>query len=223
MLQGNNLLAENKPVEIYAKNQAIWPDSKSAVEPGTGYFKKTWVNADIPQGMDQPLVKNPNNHIAWGAVYLQYFEDYDKVKPATSPLSLEKKLFVERQTPSGPALEPIEKAQNLHPGDKIVVRIVLRTDRNMEFVHMKDLRASGFEPIDVLSGYNYRDGLGYYQSTRDAATHFFFNYLPKGTWIFEYALRVYQKGHYNNGFTQIECMYAPEFSARSESINIRVK
>jgi uncharacterized protein YfaS (alpha-2-macroglobulin family) len=223
MLQGSNLLAENKPVEIYTKNKQIWPEPGQAAEPGTGYIKKSWTGVEIPQGFDQPKVINPNNHIAWGAVYLQYFEDYDKVKPATSPLNLEKKLFVERQTPSGPALEPLAKASKLQPGDKIVVRIILQTDRAMEFVHMKDHRASGFEPLDVISGYHYRDGLGYYQSTRDAATHFFFNYLPKGTWVFEYALRVYQKGHYNNGFTQIECMYAPEFSARSESINIRVK
>lgn len=223
MLQGSNLLIDNKPVEIFAKGQAIWPDPTSAVEPGTGYFKKVWTNTDIPQGMDQPLVKNPNKHIAWGAVYLQYFEDYDKVKPATSPLNLEKKLFVERHTGSGPALERIDKLNNLQLGDKVVVRIILRVDRNMEFVHMKDLRASGFEPIDVLSGYHYRDGLGYYQSSRDAATHFFFNYLPKGTWVFEYALRVFQKGSYNNGFTQIECMYAPEFSARSQSELVRVK
>lgn len=44
----------------------------------------------------------------------------------------------------------------------------------MEFVHMKDMRAAGFEPINVLSQYKWQDSLGYYESTKDAATNFFF-------------------------------------------------
>ena len=76
------------------------------------------------------------------------------------------------------------------PGDLLKARIVLHADRDFEYVHMKDMRAAGLEPLNVLSGYRYQDGLGYYESTRDAATHFFFGYLPKGTYVFEYPLRV---------------------------------
>ncbi|MEZ5024024.1 MAG: hypothetical protein R2728_12345 [Chitinophagales bacterium] len=79
----------------------------------------------------------------------------------------------------------------------------------MEFVHMKDMRASGLEPINVLSQYKYQDGLGYYESTKDAATHFFFDYLPKGVYVFEYPLRVAHKGDFSNGITTIQSMYAP--------------
>ena len=65
-------------------------------------------------------------------------------------------------------------------GDELVVRVVLRTDRDMEYVHLKDHRGSGTEPVNVLSRYKYQDGLGYYESTKDTASHFFIDYLPKG-------------------------------------------
>jgi uncharacterized protein YfaS (alpha-2-macroglobulin family) len=85
---------------------------------------------------------------------------------------------------------------------------------------MKDMRASGFEPVNVISQYKYQDGLGYYESTRDAATNFFFGYLPKGTYVFEYQLRVNLKGDYSNGITTVQCMYAPEFTSHSEGSRV---
>lgn len=72
------------------------------------------------------------------------------------------------------------------------------------------------------SGYRYQDGLGYYQSTTDASTDFFFGYIGKGTYVFEYALIVNAPGDYSNGITSVQCMYAPEFVAHSEGIRVQV-
>jgi hypothetical protein len=60
-------------------------------------------------------------------------------------------------------------------GDKVKVRIELRVDRAMEYIHMKDMRGACFEPINVLSNYKYQGGLGYYEATKDASTNFFFS------------------------------------------------
>jgi uncharacterized protein YfaS (alpha-2-macroglobulin family) len=65
--------------------------------------------------------------------------------------------------------------------------------------------------------------LGYYQSIKDASANFFIYYLPKGTYIFEYKLFATQKGDFSNGITNIQCMYAPEFSAHSEGIRVKVE
>ena len=104
----------------------------------------------------------------------------------------------------------------------------------MEFVHLKAMRASGLEPLSPtnlptrqftsssLSGYRYQDGLGYYQSTTDVATNFFFDNLPKGTYVFEYPLVINNAGNFSNGITTVQCMYAPEFSAHSEGIRIEI-
>ena len=108
-------------------------------------------------------------------------------------------------------------------GDELVVRIELRVDRDMEYVHMKDQRGSGTEPVNVLSQYRYQDGLGYYESTRDTASHFFMDYLPKGMYVFEYSTRDPARGKYQTGIASIQCMYAPEFNSHSESFELEVK
>jgi Bacterial Alpha-2-macroglobulin MG10 domain len=137
-------------------------------------------------------------------------------------LNLAKKLFVEKNTDRGPVLTPVNEGDKLRVGDKIKVRIELRVDRDMEYVHMKDMRASSLEPVNVLSGYKWQDGLGYYETTRDASTNFFFSYLRKGTYVFEYPLFVTHAGNFSNGITTIQCMYAPEFTSHSEGIRINV-
>ena len=117
----------------------------------------------------------------------------------------------------------LRKLSTLKIGDLITVRVALNVDRDMEFIHMKDMRASGFEPINVLSQYKCQDGLGYYESTKDTSTNFFIEYLPKGVYVFEYDLRVNNAGNFSNGITTIQSMYAPEFSSHSKGIRIFVK
>jgi len=193
------------------------------VEAGTGYFKTSWSGSDITPEMANVTVTNPNRVSSWGALYWQYFEDLDKITPAETPLRLNKKLFIERITDTGKVLDPVSDKSVLKIGDKVIVRIELRSDRDMEYVHMKDMRSAGFEPVNVLSRTKWQDGLVYYEATGDAATNFFIEYLRKGTYVFEYPLWVTNKGDFSNGITSIQCMYAPEFSAHSEGIRVLVK
>jgi len=93
----------------------------------------------------------------------------------------------------------------------------------MEYVHLKDYRGSGTEPVNVLSQYKFQDGLAYYESTKDTASHFFIDYLPRGTYVFEYSVRVQHRGVYETGIAELQCMYAPEFNSHSASIEITVE
>ena len=63
----------------------------------------------------------------------------------------------------------------------------------------------------------------YYECTKDASTNFFIDYLPKGTYVFEYTLVATMTGTYSNGLTTIQCMYAPEFTSHSEGTRVTVK
>ena len=85
------------------------------------------------------------------------------------------------------------------------------------------MRPSGFEPENVLSGYRWKGGLGYYESTRDLASHFFISYLGKGTYVFEYPMRVVHKGTFSTGIATLQCMYAPEFTSHSDGGRVEVK
>jgi uncharacterized protein YfaS (alpha-2-macroglobulin family) len=192
------------------------------VEAGTGYYKTSWDPKEIEPKMAKVQLTKKGDGIAWGAMYWQYFEDLDKITSAETPLQLKKKLFLRQYTPTGEELTEINDTSQVKVGDLVRVRIELKADRSMEFVHMKDMRAAGLEPINVLSHYKWQDGLGYYESTKDASTNFFFDYLPKGVFVFEYDLRVNNAGDFSNGITTIQSMYAPEFSSHSEGIRIHI-
>ena len=223
LMSGENWLLEDQPISIKLGNTEVKPQKTEA---GTGYFKQSWDKESLPSiaDMSHVTVENPNSAIAWGAVYWQYFEDLDKVKIfKDTPLQLKKELFREKMTDRGAVLDKINEGDPIHVGDKLKMRIELRVDRAMEYVHMKDMRAAGFEPTNVLSQYKWQDGLGYYESTRDLATDFFFSYLRPGVYVFEYPLTAQLKGNFSNGVTTIQCMYAPEFSSHSEGVRVMVK
>jgi hypothetical protein len=225
LLRGTDLLSSDQLVNIKVGDQVIDPKKMDdvKVEAGTGYFKTSWNKTEIKPTMGNVTVTKKDDGVAWGAMYWQYFEQLDKITPHDTPLKLVKKLFLQRNSDSGPVIIPIVEGTKLQTGDKIKVRIELRVDRDMEYIHMKDMRAEGLEPINVFSGYRYQDGLGYYESTKDASTNFFFDYLPKGTYVFEYPLRVNMAGNFSNGITSIQCMYAPEFTSHSEGIRIKIE
>ena len=103
-----------------------------------------------------------------------------------------------------------------------MIRLVIRTDRQMEYVHVKDMRSSALEPTTTLSGYNWSGGLGYYRNIKDVSTDFFIQYLQKGTDVLEYPLVVTQVGDFSNGISTIQSYYAPEFAAHSAGVRLVV-
>ncbi len=226
---GPNWLAESQPAEIrFPKGgrQAQEPleAAMAETEAGTGYFRANWAASDITPSLATIEVANPNSGIAWGAAYYQYFEELDRVQEfKDTPLKLNKQLFLEVNTDEGPRLQALSEGATVQPGDKVVARIELRVDRPMEFVHLQDMRSSGLEPENVLSQYKWQGGLGYYETTKDASTDFFMDYLPKGTHVFQYALRAVHEGNFSNGTAQIQCLYAPEFSSHAQGIRLEVK
>ena len=245
LLEGDDWLRAEKKVDIRLGDKTVSsaqaqvqpqagstpetvPAGTATAEAGTGYFKKVFDGPFVNPAMGNITVNlsGPGSTPAWGAVYWQYFENLDRITPpggSKVPLRLVKKIFLERNTDQGPVLEPVAENGTLHVGDKVKVRIELQADRDLEYVHMKDMRASCMEPVNVLSGFQWQGGLGYYESTKDVSTDFFFSRLPRGTYIFEYPLFVGQVGNFSNGITGIECMYAPEFSFHSEGIRLNVE
>ncbi|MBU3009854.1 carboxypeptidase-like regulatory domain-containing protein [Polaribacter vadi] len=225
LLNSSNWISTTELVDIKIGNRKIDPTKLDdvKVEAGTGYYKTSWNGSEITPEMATVTISKKNNGIAWGGLYWQYFEDLDKITSAETPLKLKKKLFLKVNSDTGKELKEITDKTHLKVGDLITVRIELSSDRNMEFIHLKDMRASAVEPINVFSKYKWQDNLGYYESTKDAATNFFFDRLPKGVYVFEYDVRVNNAGNFSNGISTIQSMYAPEFSSHSEGIRLKIE
>ncbi|WP_106830286.1 alpha-2-macroglobulin family protein [Parabacteroides pacaensis] len=217
---GSDWLADNGNCIV------TWGNNKfetASGEAGLGYIQETVRENKITPDMGTVTIQKTGDAPAWGAVYRQYFEKVNNVKSATGDLSVEKKLFVTVTGNQGAELRPVTASNPLKIGDKVTVRLIITTDREMDYVQLKDMRAGCFEPVNQLSGTEIRDGLWFYQSPEDASQNFFFNKLPKGTYVMEYAVYVARSGEYSGGISTIQCLYAPEFVSHTEGNEIIVK
>ncbi len=227
-LQGETVapvLGGDHPSETTVRhNEALRKRTTGLSTAGTGYYSYRIPGPDIRPDMGDVRVENPNPTVAWGAVYWQYFESSERIRAFDdTPLRLEKSLFRAVPSDSGEVLVALSTGDSLTVGEKVLVRLVVRSDRDMSFVHLKDMRAATFEPLATRSGYQWKGGLGWYESIRDTATDFYFDRLPQGTHVLTYPLRVTHRGTFSNGIARIQSMYTPEFSGHSEGREVIVK
>lgn len=226
LMTGSDWLSvkDNTVLKIGDEKNMTKKMGESEKEAETGYVKLTWKPEEINPAMATLTIENKSKVPGFGGFYWQYFEDLDKIGTGKSALSVDKTCYRKTVTAEkGTSLEKITTAQPLKIGELVTVRLVISAKDDIEYVHLKDMRASCFEPVDVISGYQWRDRLGYYKSTRDAATHFFFDRISKGTYVLEYDIRVTNAGHFSNGITTIQSMYAPEFSSHTKGIMVNVQ
>ncbi len=225
LMQGNDWLSvkDNTVIKIGDEKIVSKKLSENEKEAETGYIKLNWKADEVKKEMASVTIENKSKVPGFGGVYWQYFEDLDKIKTNSGAiLSVSKELYLKKNTIKGDELERITSKNPLKTGDLVTVRLIISAKEDMEYVHLKDMRASCFEPVNVLSQYQYKDRLGYYMSTKDAATHFFFDRIDKGTYVLEYDIRVNNSGEFSNGITTIESMYAPEFSSHTKGIRVKV-
>jgi uncharacterized protein YfaS (alpha-2-macroglobulin family) len=225
LLKGTDWLSikDNAKIKIGNEKMLTAKLLENEKEATTGYLKMNWKANEINNDMANISIENNSKVTNYGGIYWQYFEDLDKIKTSDkSVMSISKELYIKKNTNEGQIYEKINSKNTLKIGDLVTVRLVIETKEDMEYVHLKDMRASCFEPVDVLSKYEWMNSIGYYKSTKDAATHFFFDKINKGTYVIEYDIRVNNKGDFSNGITTIESMYAPEFTSHTMGIRINI-
>lgn len=212
--QGEEAL-HNPSTTITVGEQEFIPAEDSTAEAGTGYLKHVWKQAEITPELATVSLQTDSTSMAFGACYWQYFENLDKVTNANEGLTIERALYHYTDADASKVLEPVTDSNPVKLGEKICVRIAVTCDRDLEYVHIKDLRAAAFEPANIFETFKYLQGIRYCESPTDAATNFFFSSLPKGTYVIEYDLIATQSGSFSEGIATIECLYAPEFRAQS--------
>ncbi len=223
LMNGSPLLSETRPVAITLGNGQKLPGRNLQKEAGTGYFKKVWTAAEITPAIGKISVHNPNKGMAYGAAYLQYFEDINKVSRQSTDVSIKKTFFKEVITAKGNEWVHVSAGKPLQTGDRVMVRLLIRANRAADYVHVQDMRAAAFEPEKLLSSYERKGGLSYYEEVKDVATNFFIRHLPKGTFVLEYPLLVTQKGVFSNGIARIRSLYLTSFAAHSSGTKIKVR
>ena len=226
LLRGSDWFAEGKEVTLRFGNTPISTEGGVA---GTGFIQRRWNANEVTEDMRQLTVNNPTPHLVWGGLFRQYFVPIDEVKSDEAGFTIKRELFVETVTDKGKVLVPVEPALrqaqgpgSLKVGDKLTVKITFTNEQDMSYVFVKDLRAAGFEPIEQVSHYERNDRMSYYRSNTDTDMEFFIEKLTKGTHQLEYSMYVTKEGYLNNGYALIQCQYAPEFSAYSDGMRVKV-
>ncbi|HOI26351.1 MAG TPA: alpha-2-macroglobulin family protein [Paludibacteraceae bacterium] len=220
LLNGSDWLKNKNEVSIQLGNETV---ATEAAEAGTGYINQFYNAENIKPEMATVTIDKKGTSPAWGAIYWQFSEKMDKVEKSKCDLQVEKAVMLEQNGNNKKVLVPITDKTNLKVGDKLVVRLTIRAHRDLEYVALKDQRAACLEPKQQLSSYRFTDGIGYYQSPKDASMQYFFDYLRKGTYVLEYPLYVTHSGEYSNGIATLQCLYAPEFVSNTDGVRIKVE
>ena len=168
---------------------------------GLGYVK-TAVDAEGKKSFE---AAKTTQGTSWGALYAQFTQNTADVEDYSAALSVKREI--------------IHEGNELKVGDRVVVRITVKAERDLDFVEVIDRRAACMEPISQRSGY----AGGYYIATKDYTTTFYFNRMAKGTHVMEKAYYVDREGTYQTGTCKAQCAYAPEYSATGKALNIVVK
>ncbi len=160
------------------------------------------------------------NGICWGAVYGECMEFLNRIQMQGVQVQVNKEFFVKQEQANSFIWKQVTANTRLRKGDQLMTRLTVTTDRDLDFVTLKDQRAACLEPIQPLSGY--RSG-GYYQEQEDASSILFFDRLAKGTHVFELENYITLSGTYNGGMAQLQSAYATEFTGHSGTSTLVVE
>ncbi len=219
LLCNGESLSKQETIDIKIGPQRI---SSATAHNVAGYLKVSYPASEITPRMLKVEIEKGSSTPSWGGLYLQSFQRLDEIEQQETLLKIEKRLYTEESDERGRKELASAEQRRLKVGDKVIVRLVISLKQDMEYLHLKDLRAACLEPTEQLSGYECRNGLSYYKEVKDAGTNYFFHFLPRGTYVLEYPAWVNQNGTYQDGTTQLQSIYAPVYNTYSHSTRITV-
>ncbi|MFN0055858.1 MAG: alpha-2-macroglobulin family protein [Planctomycetales bacterium] len=111
---------------------------------------------------------------------------------------------------------------SLKSGDLVEIELELDSKNDYEYLIFEDMKAAGFEPLELRSGYS-GNGLGAYMELRDERVCFFIRSLPRGKHSLAYRMRAEIPGRYSALPTRGSAMYAPELRGNSDELKLVIE
>ena len=116
---------------------------------------------------------------------------------------------------------PVSNMGELKSGDLVEIELEIESKNDYEYIVFEDMKAAGFEPVELRSGYNAND-LGAYMELRDEKVCFFVRALARGKHSVAYRMRAEIPGKFSALPTRAYAMYAPELRANSDEIKVKI-
>lgn len=118
--------------------------------------------------------------------------------------------------------EEVASGSLLKSGDLIEIELEIDSKNDYEYLLFEDLKAAGFEPVDLQSGYT-GNSLGAYMELRDERVSFFVRQVSRGKHSISYRLRAEIPGKFSALPTRASAMYAPELRGNSDEMKIGIE
>ena len=115
----------------------------------------------------------------------------------------------------------LKNLDTLTSGDLVEIELSMESKNDYEYIMFEDMKASGFEPVDLRSGYS-NNGMGAYMELRDERVTFFVRRLARGKHSLSYRMRAEIPGKFSALPTKASAMYAPELKANSDEIKLKI-
>ncbi len=110
----------------------------------------------------------------------------------------------------------------LKSGDLVEIELEIDSKNDYEYILFEDMKAAGFEAVEVRSGYTGNE-MGAYVEFRDERTVFFVRALARGKHSVSYRVRAEIPGKFSALPTKASAMYAPELKANSDEIKLSIE
>ncbi|MCL2647521.1 MAG: MG2 domain-containing protein [Phycisphaerales bacterium] len=111
--------------------------------------------------------------------------------------------------------------QTVKSGDLVEIELEVDSKNDYEYIILEDMKAAGFEPVEVHSGYNGND-MNAYVEFHDNRVSFFVHRLAHGKHSVSYRLRAEIPGSFSALPSKAAAMYAPELKANSDEIKLEI-
>jgi uncharacterized protein YfaS (alpha-2-macroglobulin family) len=129
--------------------------------------------------------------------------------------------------------EALNNLDALKSGDLVEIELEIDSKNDYEYLIFEDMKAAGFEPVEVRSGYGGSSGtggagagggnaLGAYVEFRDNRVAFFVRALARGKHSVAYRMRAETPGQFSALPARGYAMYAPELKGNSDELKLRI-
>jgi uncharacterized protein YfaS (alpha-2-macroglobulin family) len=192
--------------------------------------------AGLPSGSHSVTIsKKGKGPLYWNA-YLSYFTLEDFITAAGMEVKVSRKYY--KLTPvdktvqvagargqaTGIKTEKYKREEipcpgSVKSGDMIEIELSLESKNDYEHIIIEDMKPSGFEPVELQSGY-IPNALGAYVEFRTEKVCFFVRSLARGSHSVSYRMRAETPGSHSALPAKAEAMYAPEIKANSNEMKI---
>src|SRR5690606_6538701 len=189
---------------------------------------------DIESGRHTVEIRKKGEGRLYFNAYLSFFSLEDDIEAAglelkvnrkyylLTPVDAEKNVSGNRGQVINQKVEKYERTEipnlgKVTSGDLVEIELVIESKNDYEYIILEDLKAAGFEPVEVRSGYT-GNQMGAYMELRDDRVALFLRTLARGRHSVSYRMRAETPGKFSALPTSAYAMYAPELKANSDEL-----